>query len=63
MESQFQEIELVYKVRVVVNKKSARSFASQFKLHLDQANSPVEGVLFGESAFEVKLIQPTEETK
>ncbi len=62
MDNYFQEIELVWKVRIVAKTEVARSLMKNAKAYLDDAASKIPDVLMSDSVVEAWQINK-EETK
>lgn len=62
MDNYFQEVKLVWTVKVVAKTDVARSLLKTVKLHLDEAANKIPNVLVSDSIIEAWQVKP-EETK
>lgn len=62
MDNYFQEVKLVWTVRIVAKTDVARSLLKTVKVHLDEAASKIPNVLVSDSIIEAWQVKP-EETK
>jgi len=63
MNEQFQEIEIVWKVRVVAKRSIARTVAVNVKEHLDAVSKKIPDVLVGESVVSAMEVNNKEVSK